>query len=128
MIPTDSQDRKDSPVFSGFCKYFPKAMFAVAQLSKAGNDKHNPGEPLQWSREKSADHGDCIIRHQLEAGTIDPSDGFYHDVKVAWRAMAQLEILLDASEGVEHLDFKGEPTGKFFSAIPATRCTRNLNI
>jgi len=33
------------------------------------------------------------MRHQLEVGTID-TDGFDHAVKVAWRAMAQLEILL----------------------------------
>ena len=96
MIPKDSQKRKDSPVFSGFCKYFPKAMIAVSQLSKIGNDKHNPGLPLQWSKDKSTDHGDCIVRHQLEAGTIDPDTGLHHDVSVAWRAMAQLEVLLDA--------------------------------
>lgn len=93
-ISTDSQARKDAPVFSGFCAYFPNAMFEVARLSKAGNDKHNPGERLHWSKGKSNDHGDCILRHQLEAFDIDPDDGFYHAVKVAWRAMAQLETLL----------------------------------
>lgn len=93
-ISNDSQARKDAPVFSGFCAYFPNAMFEVARSSKIGNDKHNPGEPLHWSKEKSSDHGDCIIRHQLEFDQVDPSTGLYHAVAVAWRAMAQLEILL----------------------------------
>ena len=94
-MPAGSQDRKDTPVFSGFMKYFPLAMAEVARLSKVGNDKHNPNQPLHWDRTKSLDHGDCIARHQLDAGTIDDEDGFYHDVKVAWRAMAQLETLLE---------------------------------
>ena len=101
-LPTGSQARKDTPIFSGFMCYFPKAMAEVARLSKFGNDKHNPGQPLHWSRDKSADHGDCIVRHQLEAGTIDQGTitadnpkGFLHDVSVAWRAMAQLELALE---------------------------------
>ena len=94
MLPTDSQARKDTPVFSGFMAYFPLAIAEVARLSQAGNDKHNPGEPLHWSREKSSDHGDCLCRHQLEWDQMD-DDGFTHAVKVAWRAMAQLEVLLE---------------------------------
>lgn len=93
QMKDDSKLRKDSPVFSGFMQYFPNAIFEVARLSKASNDKHNPNEPLHWSKDKSNDHGDCLARHQLEVGTTD-SDGFDHAVKVAWRAMAQLEILL----------------------------------
>lgn len=88
-------NRKDAPVWSGFFKYFPDAIMEVARLSKIGNDKHNPGEPLHWSREKSGDHADCLLRHQLEYDKIDPEDGMYHAVKVAWRAMAQLQILLE---------------------------------
>lgn len=89
----ESKKRKDAPVFTGFAKYFPNAIMEVARLSKAANDKHNPNEPLHWSKDKSNDHSDCLMRHQLEVGTID-TDGFDHAVKVAWRAMAQLEILL----------------------------------
>ena len=70
-ITTDSQERKDTPVFSGFMAYFPLAMAEVARLSKEGNDKHNPGEPLHWARGKSEDHADCIVRHQLEVGVVD---------------------------------------------------------
>jgi hypothetical protein len=98
MITTDSQERKDAPVWSGFCLYFPQAMLEVAKLSKIGNDKHNPGEKLNWSRGKSTDHGDCIIRHQLEAEQIDGDTGLLHAVAVAWRAMAQLEVLLEQAK------------------------------
>ncbi len=96
MLPTDSKERKDVPVFSGCLAYFPDALAEVARLSKAGNDKHNPGQPLHWSRDKSNDHLDCIARHLLDAGVVDEEDGFYHDVKVAWRALANLQVLLES--------------------------------
>lgn len=92
-LSTNSQQRKDTPIFSGCLRYFPDAIAAVARLSKFGNDKHNPGQPLHWSRDKSNDHGDCIIRHQMEFDEIDPDSGEYHAVLVAWRALAQLQLL-----------------------------------
>lgn len=95
-LPTDSKERKDTPIYSGVLAYFPRALAEIAKLSKKGNDKHNPGEPLHWSRNKSTDHKDCIARHLLEAGTIDPEDQEYHDTKLAWRALANLELLLEA--------------------------------
>jgi hypothetical protein len=103
QLTTNSAARKEAPVYSGVMRYFPKALAAVARLSKIGNDKHNPGEPLHWSREKSSDHGDCIARHQLEAGTID-TDGRLHDEKVAWRALAQLEVAIEKlhAEGIDY--------------------------
>lgn len=94
-LPAGSKERKGVPLQGGLFDYFPDALVAIAMLSKAGNDKHNPGQPLHWSRNKSSDHADCILRHQLEHGTIDPEDGFLHDVKVAWRALAQLQIALE---------------------------------
>lgn len=62
----------------------------VAYTSYVGNEQHNPGEPLRWAKEKSNDHADALVRHLLEAGTID-SDGLRHTAKVAWRALALLE-------------------------------------
>jgi hypothetical protein len=93
-LPTDSQARKDTPIYSGVLRYFPLAIAEVARLSKAGNDKHNPGQPLHWSRDKSTDHADCIVRHQMEVGTVDEF-GFLHEFSVAWRALAQLQIALE---------------------------------
>ena len=98
-LPTDSKVRKGIPMATGCIDYFPDALAAVAALSKAGNDKHNPGQPLHWSREKSSDHADCIARHLAERGKVDPDDGFLHDVKLAWRALANLQVTLEKRHG-----------------------------
>lgn len=97
---TESERRKAEPVYSGVLRYFPLALRAVARLSRQGNDKHNPGEPLHWSRDKSTDHGDCIVRHQLEPEAIDSETGETHAVAVAWRALAQLELLEEKRLGI----------------------------
>lgn len=99
-LPTDAQERKNAPIYSGVLQYFPDAIVAVAQLSKKGNDQHNPGQPLHWAREKSADHHDCLIRHVMEAGTID-TDGVRHSAKVAWRALAALQLELEEAQVVQ---------------------------
>lgn len=102
MLPTDSKARKDIPLARGCLDYFPDALAAVAELSRKGNDKHNPGQPLHWSREKSFDHADCIVRHLLERGTVDPEDGILHDVKVAWRALAMLQLALEKQQSLKN--------------------------
>lgn len=91
-MPKDSAERKAVPLCSGVLDYFPAALAAVARLSKMGNDKHNPGEPLHWSRDKSTDHADCIARHLVDRGIIDPDSGLSHTVEIAWRALALLQI------------------------------------
>jgi hypothetical protein len=98
-LSNNSDERKNTPIFSGVLNYFPLALAAVAQLSKKGNDKHNPGQPLHWSRGKSTDHKDCIARHLIDAGTIDPDSEMFHDVGLAWRALANLETLLENQDG-----------------------------
>lgn len=99
-LTTDAAKRKAAPVFSGVLRYFPDALMEVARVSKAGNDQHNPGEPLHWAKEKSSDEGDALVRHQLEAGTFD-TDGMRHSAKVAWRALAQLQREIDAESAGE---------------------------
>jgi len=69
-LPTDSEERKNVPVYSGCLKYIPAAIAGMARISKSGNDKHNPGEPLHHSRGKSSDHGDCIMRHLMDVSDI----------------------------------------------------------
>jgi hypothetical protein len=103
-LPADSNARKDYPVMSGCLKYFPAAIAGVANISKLGNDKHNPGQPLHHARGKSMDHGDCIIRHLLD--TEDLLAAFNRgDTSVtkemilveagqlAWRALAYSQLL-----------------------------------
>ena len=94
MLPTDPKERKATPIYSGVVKYFPRALAEVARVSKAGNDQHNPGQPLHWDKTKSTDHGDCAMRHLIEAGTVD-TDGQRHSAKLAWRALALLEMELE---------------------------------
>lgn len=93
-LPIDAKERKGVPIASGVLNYFPDAIAAIAELSRIGNEQHNPGQPLHWNREKSTDHDDCLIRHFMERGTVD-TDGVRHSTKVAWRALALLQTELE---------------------------------
>lgn len=97
FLPTNPAARKAVPVVSGVLDYFPNAIAYLARVSKAGNDQHNAGQPLHWSRGKSGDHADCIGRHLIQRGS-DDTDGLKHSGKMAWRALALLEEEL-ISEG-----------------------------
>lgn len=94
MLPTDPKARKDAPLARGVLDYFPDALVAVAELSRIGNEQHNPGQPMHWAKEKSTDHADCIMRHLADRGELD-TDGVRHSTKVAWRALAMLQIELE---------------------------------
>lgn len=99
-LPTDSAARKAIPLCSGVLRYFPAALAGVARVSQAGNDKHNPGEPLHHARGKSMDHGDCLMRHlvdlqdALAAG--DDSTALIEADSIAWRALAMSQELHEA--------------------------------
>lgn len=95
MLPTDPAARKALPLCTGVLDYFPDALAEVAACSKAGNDQHQPGEPLYWARAKSGDEADALLRHLMQRGTVD-SDGIRHSAKVAWRALALLQRELEA--------------------------------
>ena len=97
MISQDAKERKDMPVTTGVLDYFPLALLEIARVSKAGNDQHNPGQPLHWEKKLSTDHADCLVRHLLERGTID-KDGMRHTAKVAWRALALLQTELEEEQ------------------------------
>lgn len=97
FLPVDSKARKDLPVATGVVDYFPLALVAIAELSRKGNDKHNPGEPLHWARGKGGNNSDELMRHFIERGTIDPDDNVRHSTKVAWRALALLQLELEAA-------------------------------
>lgn len=99
-LPTDPAARKSIPMCTGLLDYFPDALAAVAMCSKAGNDQHNRNQPLHWAREKSSDHADCIVRHLVDRGRVD-TDGVSHSAKVAWRALALLQLEI---ESVAHND------------------------
>lgn len=93
-LPTDATARKNAPIARGVLDYFPLAIAAVAELSRVGNEQHNPGQPMHWARGKSTDHADCLVRHLIDRGTVD-TDGQRHSTKTAWRALALLQEELE---------------------------------
>jgi hypothetical protein len=95
-LPTDPKERKNIPMVQGLLDYFPAALAAVSDVSRIGNEQHNPGQPMHHARGKSTDHADCIVRHLLDRGTVD-TDGARHSAKVAWRALALLQEELEAA-------------------------------
>ena len=96
---TTAQIRKGQPVFSGVLAYFPDAVKYVSEVSKAGNDQHNPNSPLHWDRSKSGDEFDALTRHLIDH-SVDPmdTDGILHLGKVAWRALAALQKHLESNQ------------------------------
>jgi len=90
-LPEDSDERNGIPMADGLLYYFPAALAEVAKVSRIGNDKHNPGQPMHWAREKSTDHANKIMRHLVDAGSRD-KDGVRHAAYLAWRALALLQI------------------------------------
>lgn len=97
-LPTDSKERKDYALFSGCLRYFPAALAGISRVSKIGNDKHNPGQEMHHARNKSTDHGDCILRHLIDLEDLIASNKRGEDTtiesilievsSVAWRALA----------------------------------------
>ena len=94
LASLSSAERKEIQIERGLYAYFPDALALVARHSVRSNQKHNPGQPVHWAREKSGDHGDCLARHHM-AVAVEPSsldDGQPHIVARAWRALADLQL------------------------------------
>lgn len=110
VLPTDRTERKNIPMARGLLYYFPNALAAVAEVSRVANEQHNPGEEMHWAFGKSNDHADCILRHQVDAGTMD-DDNLRHSAKVAWRALAQLEeeLIAEGAKPGKSVRFPEEP-------------------
>ena len=87
-LPTDPSARKSLPIGTAVLDYFPLALAALARVSLVGQKQHSV---TGWDKSKSTDHADALVRHFLERGTID-SDGCSHSAKMAWRAMAIVEL------------------------------------
>lgn len=92
--PYPIKNRKDYPVYTGVVKYFPDALMEISRVSCIGNKQHHADEPLHWDKSKSPDHLDSLFRHLIEADDLD-DDGILHLAKVAWRALAALQIKLE---------------------------------
>jgi len=105
---TSLVDRKSQPVYTGVLKYFPDALKYVSQVSNAGNLQHHPDKPLHWDKSKSTDNEDALSRHLIDH-SVNPvdDDGLLHLGKVAWRALASLQIYLENDKE----NIKGEVKG-----------------
>ena len=90
-LPTEAQERKKYPMYSGLLNYFPDALAMVAKCSYDGNQQHHPDKPLHWDKSKSYDELDALVRHICE--------GEWE--KVAWRALANLQRKIDDGYGME---------------------------
>lgn len=88
------KDRKKVPLATGLLDYFPDALAEVAHCSYVASQQHNH-EVMYWERGKSNDHADCLMRHFADRGKRD-TDGVRHRAKVAWRALADLQLEIEA--------------------------------
>lgn len=95
LLPTAAKERKHLPIASGVMDYFTSALIEVSKVSFFGNEQHNPGEEMHWARGKSGDQADTMIRHFMERGKLD-TDGLRHSAKMVWRALAILQLELEA--------------------------------
>ena len=81
-LPDDAAERKQIPIYTGFIRYFPDAIAAVAKVSLVGGIQHGQTpETLHWDRSKSKDELDAMMRHILDEDWE----------QVAWRALANLQ-------------------------------------
>ena len=88
-LPIDAQTRKTIPAYTGFVKYFPRAIAEVSRISMIGGIQHGQTpETLHWDRAKSGDELDATMRHIIDEDWA----------QVAWRAMANLEKYLEREE------------------------------
>ena len=110
ILPKKAAERKEWPLGTFLREYFPDAFAYLAHLSWKANEQHNPGQPMHWARDKSADQEDTMIRYFMEGGTVD-SDGLLHTAKVAWRALAALQLEL------EELNSESENSGTAESCV-----------
>lgn len=99
ILPTDAAQREEFPLAEGCLDYFPAALAYVANLSWRATQQHHPDKPMHWDRTKSMGHRNKILRHTMESGDFD-TDGVLHDVKVAWRALAQAQETLERIYGL----------------------------
>ena len=104
-LPTENEARKALPIFTWLTEYFPDAIVELVKVSVAGNEQHNPGEPLHWARGKSMNQLDTAFRHMWDhkLGAVRDTDGQYHLAKTAWRALAALQLQIEADRGTQGL-------------------------
>lgn len=93
-------DQGKAPVNQGLFQYFPRALEAVARVSKFGLEKYNlKYSDVNWKLVEDGEnrYKDSIARHQLREyidGPEDPESKMLHASHAAWNALARLELML----------------------------------
>jgi hypothetical protein len=115
LFPSDDKARKGMPIFKLITRYFPKALREVTKVSVANNVRYNPDKDpfdINWARGKSADQLGSSLRHMLErevdgkvfedvppeVTAVTGIEKVYVLAENAWRALAALEIEIEAQE------------------------------
>jgi hypothetical protein len=117
ILPTNDSERKNLPIFAMIARYFPKALREVTRVCVANNVRYNPDRKpadINWARGKSKDQLGSLFRHMLEYEVdglvfeeLPPEvqaacgEGFervYVLAEAAWRALAALELCIEAHE------------------------------
>lgn len=100
-----------------FLRKFPRAIEAVADVCKAGDEKHNGGVRTYMGVPNGhQEYSEAMVRHimaEIKEGPVDSDDGRLHATRICWNALARLEIYLQeqSGEAVVDFEFKGEPQG-----------------
>jgi len=76
--------------------YFHDALAEIGELIAAGEKQHNT---QGWDRSKSGDELEALLRHVVDSGYAD-TDGHLHDTKIGWRALANLQKVLEKQRGL----------------------------
>jgi hypothetical protein len=101
--PGAKLDSGKASIVRGFMAYFPRAIKAVAEVSKFGAKKYT------WNGWQSVPDGvirytDALGRHIIEEiidGAITPDSNLLHASHAAWNAMARLELMLREQENAK---------------------------
>ena len=109
-LPKDYQARKAIPLYDFLTRYFPLAIVELTKVAVAGNEQHNPGEPLHWARGKSTDQLNTAMRHMFDHGmgnvydteppaVVEKIGGpTMHLAKAAWRLLAEIQLICERDQ------------------------------
>lgn len=81
VFPEDDAERAKYPIGTFITEYFPNALAALAKHSWESNEKHNPGEPVHWAKDKSVGNIDRVFRHLIDGEMVH----------AAWRCLELIE-------------------------------------
>lgn len=113
-------DAGKAPIVQGCFHYFPKALEAVALVSRYGKEKYKVEySDANWRRvpDGLARYTDALGRHiNYEAvdGYYDPESHLLHAAHAAWNALARLELLLQQQKLDDRFPVDSQTEKKYF--------------